>query len=706
MCLQMKDYVKKGDSIAELLGYNTKEIAKAVAQRYMKDNPSCDYTFRMFLESGIEACEDFRYDMDFEKIFPNIKHRQRVNVYTKLWSKDDKDFFVSVNTNCPFTLFLDGILAYKSSIHEETDFDKNVFTKVRLKKGWNFFTISMIKVNSGCRAIFGGGYKKSGIVNFLVPVIQREGQAGFVFTEPQDNELDFLIFDDIDETQLNVYPKIEMVNDNFAELFECSQGYVVAKTVCLMSSDDVFSITLKNYSPIELYIDNVLCYSSREQAVKTIDIPLKAGEHNLIAKIRLAPEQWGFAVSEVKNGTLIIPNNIKGGISPWIFSGVFDRDIAITEFYDIHKLIDNKYWITPVKNSYIRAYQEEHLYGLWNYPLGVALYGFLQVGKNFEIQELIDYAIGHINLSASMYSYAKWEREKFVTTYVNQQISEIDMLDDCGSFGKAMLTANAIGEIANSDIIANDIADYMLNKQERTEEGAFIRIPLSRNFMKYSIWADDLFMGSSFLVEYYKKSKDVRYIDLAAKQYIEYKKYLWNENTRLLSHVYSIRYRKANLITWGRGLGWVLFSLSELLMVMPEKHKDKEWLICFFADLCEQLIKYQGKNGLWHQVVDDDTSYYETSCTAMYICAIIRGLNNGYVDNSNHKFDKAAISAWKGIVNHCIDKKGNISGVCKGSGYSFNVDYYKDELNSVKNDTHGIGIVILAAMEIHNWFSI
>lgn len=40
-----------------------------------------------------------------------------------------------------------------------------------------------------------------------------------------------------------------------------------------------------------------------------------------------------------------------------------------------------------------------------------------------------------------------------------------------------------------------------------------------------------------------------------------------------------------------------------------------------------------------------------------------------------------------------------VHGVCQGSRYSFTPEYYKNELGAVTNDTHGIGIVLLAGIE-------
>lgn len=55
--------------------------------------------------------------------------------------------------------------------------------------------------------------------------------------------------------------------------------------------------------------------------------------------------------------------------------------------------------------------------------------------------------------------------------------------------------------------------------------------------------------------------------------------------------------------------------------------------------------------------------------------------------------------AWEALCDQVIDREGNIYGICRGSGFSFSADYYKNDLGWVLNDTHGIGIVLLAGVE-------
>lgn len=106
----------------------------------------------------------------------------------------------------------------------------------------------------------------------------------------------------------------------------------------------------------------------------------------------------------------------------------------------------------------------------------------------------------------------------------------------------------------------------------------------------------------------------------------------------------------------------------------------------------------QGKNGLWHQVLDRPDSYEETSCTSMFVYAFARGIRQGWLKGED-AYIQAVRRGWEGLTRISIDNKGNIYGVYRGSGYSFSPLYYKDELGWILNDTHGTGIVMLAGVE-------
>lgn len=163
----------------------------------------------------------------------------------------------------------------------------------------------------------------------------------------------------------------------------------------------------------------------------------------------------------------------------------------------------------------------------------------------------------------------------------------------------------------------------------------------------------------------------------------------------LFSHIYFLNDEKANRVPWGRGNGWVLLALSEVLERMPSKHPAREELIKIFNDFTKGICAVQDETGMWHQVLDMPQTYEETSCTGMFALGMIRGVKNGWIDESYKANIQRAINA----ISRCaVDDEGNILGVCKGSGRSYDPEYYA-QLQTVDNDDHGTGIILAMLSE-------
>ena len=75
---------------------------------------------------------------------------------------------------------------------------------------------------------------------------------------------------------------------------------------------------------------------------------------------------------------------------------------------------------------------------------------------------------------------------------------------------------------------------------------------------------------------------------------------------------------------WGRGEGYALFALSELVFELPDGHPKKAELLQVREQMLEGLLQYQDTNGMWHEVLNDWGSYPETSGTAWILYAMGR----------------------------------------------------------------------------------
>jgi rhamnogalacturonyl hydrolase YesR len=83
----------------------------------------------------------------------------------------------------------------------------------------------------------------------------------------------------------------------------------------------------------------------------------------------------------------------------------------------------------------------------------------------------------------------------------------------------------------------------------------------------------------------------------------------------------------------------------------------------------------------------------------MFMYAFARGVQYGWL-KSPEPYIRSIYKGWEALNKISIDRGGNIHGVCRGSEFSFTPEYYKKELLPNLNDTHGIGIVLLAGVEV------
>ncbi|WP_225228567.1 glycoside hydrolase family 105 protein [Bacillus sp. PS06] len=709
----MNSYIHMNDSVFLKQRDHIEGVLETIANRYIGDNPPHPVAYRAFHYKSPKRLKDYRYHFNINEYFPNGQEGQYVYAWGKIWQDKKTDIAFAVNCFGPVQLYLNGEIVYRNTIVEELDPDKKTIFPLPLEKGWNHLVLRFKKTMSGWGGIAGTGSYKRHPLHFLTPTDERNGQEGWLFSEPLDHTLDTIPTEDTENsTEINWLPNQEALLEdgiyNLSKFFGSDKNYSsIAWTTIHNESADEKQVQLQvtSVGPIEIYLNEDCVFRTEKDTNNQIKVNVTGGHSDLVVKSTSNGGSWGFQLQPISDDVyLSLPVKVEGTESEWLFAGPFNRseDLHFEELLQVDTLIESiqgpTFWRVDEVNTWVRPYLENTLFGKWDYPLGVTLYGLLKTAIELKRDDIVKYCIKHIQTSTSLYSYSLWDREKYGAAGVNNQLSAIDSLDDCGSFGATMLMAMELSPIKDGDLIAKDIANYIENIQARLPEGTLYRRESHVDFMKDTIWCDDLYMSIPFLSRYYKKTGDRLYIDDSVNQFLQYKKFLYMPESQIMSHVYNLKLDTGTHIPWGRGNGWVIFSLAELLTVLPEDHEQRPELLEFFNQLSEGYLKLQGENGLWHQVLNVSESYEETSCTSMFIYAYSKGIRSGWLTDQE-KYITSVNKGWQGLSKHAIDKTGNVYGVCQGSGYSFTSDYYKDDLTWILNDTHGIGIVLLAGIE-------
>ena len=331
-------------------------------------------------------------------------------------------------------------------------------------------------------------------------------------------------------------------------------------------------------------------------------------------------------------------------------------------------------------------------YNDWRYWNGVLNIAMLRLSEVFEEKSYRDFAIKNIAFGFDNYRYFEEKhRGENKWTYPFGQFFIMEELDDCGAIGASVIEVYKHDRQKRYFEYIKKSANHILVKQSRLHDGTFVRsFPY-----KWTIWADDLYMSVSFLSRMGELTGETKYFDDAARQVINFHKYLFNENVHLMYHCWYSDVRRNGVAFWGRANGWAILAQVDLLDRLPPGYPERDTLLTLFQKHILGIAQYQGPNGLWHQLLDKNDSYYETSCSAIFTYAIARAVNRKYLQP---RYASIAFRGWEGIMSRIRDD-GQIEGVCTGTVVSDDLVYYYNRPAPI-NDVHGVGMVLLAGAEV------
>jgi len=199
-------------------------------------------------------------------------------------------------------------------------------------------------------------------------------------------------------------------------------------------------------------------------------------------------------------------------------------------------------------------------------------------------------------------------------------------------------------------------------------------------------WIDDMFMITTIQSQAYLASKDEKYINRAAYEMTVYLDSIQQPNG-LFYHASSAPFY------WCRGNGWMASGMTDLLKYLPKNNPHRERILTQYRKMMNTLKEYQNPEGLWGQLVDDPSSWTETSGSAMFTYAMITGVKNGWLDAKIYA--PVARKAWLKLLTY-INADNDITEVCQGTNVGTTRQYYLDR-KRVVGDLHGQAPILWCA---------
>ncbi|QDH80546.1 glycoside hydrolase family 88 protein [Echinicola soli] len=337
---------------------------------------------------------------------------------------------------------------------------------------------------------------------------------------------------------------------------------------------------------------------------------------------------------------------------------------------------------------------------VWSYPQGLMLHAFEELWKETGEDKYYDYIKAYADKLIDPLGEIK--------TY-KYETYNIDMINS----GKLLF--NLYNKTDDEKYkTAIEVLRKQLRYQPKTSEGGFWHKARYTNQM----WLDGAYMGTPFLLQYAQEFDDPAAFDEGVLQLVLMEKHLRDPKTGLLYHGWDeSRFqswadpgtgRSPNI--WGRAMGWYAMAVVDALDFLPDEHYGRVVLKSILQRLAGAIRNYQdAESGLWYQVIDkgdQEGNYLEASASSMFVYALAKGVNHGYLDQS---FRQTAEKGFEGLVDQLIEVDGNgevsLIQVCAVAGLGGKpyrdgtYDYYVNEKIRV-NDPKGVGPFIMAALEL------
>ena len=165
------------------------------------------------------------------------------------------------------------------------------------------------------------------------------------------------------------------------------------------------------------------------------------------------------------------------------------------------------------------------------------------------------------------------------------------------------------------------------------------------------------------------------------------------DDSGLFFHAWDERTGQRSPCLWARGNGWMAMTLAAICETRPEGDALRQRAGPLLQQQIAALVPFQDGSGLWHTVLDDPSTYLESSCTAAFALAIAKSIRSGVLLS---RLEPVAARAWQAVQGY-VSPGGDFTGVSSGT-LPGNAAHYNSIPVGVER--FGTGILLLAGAEL------
>lgn len=202
--------------------------------------------------------------------------------------------------------------------------------------------------------------------------------------------------------------------------------------------------------------------------------------------------------------------------------------------------------------------------------------------------------------------------------------------------------------------------------------------------------SDSIFMSIPVLAKAGKLTGNSKYFDMAV-QHLTFIQKLDLRPDGLYRHT------PVTDAAWGRGNAFPALGLMLALSEIPLDQPQFSSLLHGFRDHMATLARYQDDDGLWREVIDYPGAYSEFSATAMIATAMLRGVNNGWLEWD--EFQPRIEKAWHAILAR-TSPDGHLLDTCESTNQERSVEAYLKRAAIADRDARGGAMALMFALEM------
>lgn len=386
-----------------------------------------------------------------------------------------------------------------------------------------------------------------------------------------------------------------------------------------------------------------------------------------------------------------------GDLTPGQVKKDIDRVFAYIDKETPARVVDKNTGklITDYTTMGEEAQLERGAFRLASYEWGVTYSALIAAAEATGDQRYMDYVQNRFRFLAEVAPHFKRVYEEKGTT--DPQLLQIltpHALDDAGAVCAAMVKVRVKDRSLPVDGLIENYFDFIQNKEYRLADGTFARNRPQHN----TLWLDDMFMGIPAVAQMsrYDKAQKEIYLAEAVRQFLQFADRMFIPEKGLYRHGWVESSTDHPAFCWARANGWAMLTACELLDVLPEDYPQRAKVMDYFRAHVRGVTALQSGEGLWHQLLDRNDSYLETSATAIYVYCLAHAINKGWIDAI--AYGPVAHLGWHAVAGK-INAEGQVEGTCVGTGMAFDPAFYYYRPVNVYA-AHGYGPVLWAGTEM------